>query len=275
MVNKQYLIFTRKDAIRNFPKTKDNSKKLVYNPEKRLAAYTNFLKTGEGPRSYIKSWSAGRKPDIVKFLELLDEHIIEPGVLAVTTENPNFSLLNELCIRSIVHGGIAKEANHLQITQQKNIIQGLKKRVEKELYCKATIYPAEDPKKLRLDVNHVGRILYNMGAPAGKKRDNWKSWPEYLNYVDDECLRDFAQILFSNIYKSYESVVISLPLVNDRNTAKNLADTARCHLEYVIEDVLMKSNGVKSHDGFKPRIRMKKEDYYAALDQIIEQRVSF
>jgi len=190
--------------------------KNVHEPKKSLRQYLEVMKhlndlnttsyqianITEIPRGRIKAWKNGATPDYIKALKkALDKKWID-----LDYDEKNFRLLNKLASWVFSGGSITREYYQPVFSietkkQQKEIKQilselGLKHRLvhhrEKERATEA---------RLKQNSSILGRILYSMGAPIGKKNQEKEiTLPSYLEnpLCPRKVKKDFVDIYLMN-----------------------------------------------------------------------------
>ncbi|AGB31771.1 hypothetical protein C488_14972 [Natrinema pellirubrum DSM 15624] len=180
------------DAVTDYREVMDYAAR---HPDKGSSAVASAL---ELPRSRIRPWLDGAKPDAVRGLETAREY----GWLEAEYGDPAFTALNTLVANVFSGGSIAEQYHQPSFAlnhrgEESHVIDalelaGLEYRIVADRDGRA------DEARPTEDASVLGRVLAVLGAPVGPKADHRLTLPAYLEGAPADVRETFAYAYLEN-----------------------------------------------------------------------------
>jgi len=182
-------IVSEEDFLNTFENGVKNSSdyQLVQKLHAQKQNYKQIAKTTGRPEATVQGWIAGRKPYCLHILERAKESEIIP----LTKNSQKLPALYEMCSWLFWTGFLTK-GYEPRICEKPETREMLKEHFQKTLQLKGTY----SGNALRFKGCHYGRVLYEMGIPAGHKKSTQEIHVPKAIMADPNAQYRFLEILF-------------------------------------------------------------------------------
>ncbi|MDY6775806.1 MAG: hypothetical protein SV253_06990 [Halobacteria archaeon] len=148
------------------------------------------------PRSRIRTWIEGGKPDVLRGIETAREH----GWLDLDYDDSNFRCLNRLTAWIFSGGSITKSQYKatfsVEGSEERKVIESVFESLG--LGFDTVKREAKADEAVPDDATLLGRVLSCLGAPVGTKAHGSITLPEYLDTDRTQVKHDFVRIYLFN-----------------------------------------------------------------------------